>query len=146
MTSSFPATSAAIGASSTRRRAPVSSPAIRRASWGPKYFNPAANAIGELHAAARKNGDEKSAHWASYADTSKATPYALRRGGISLRLRADPATTVAEEAGSILEMLNRHYAFAIHALRAHGPRPFDEEWRAVLTEVLRGIKGLRAIA
>src|ERR1700738_2317548 len=59
-----------------------------------------------------------------------ATPYALRRGGISLRLRAEDPQTVASECGTSLQMLSIHYAFAIEDLRQHGPRPADVEWRA----------------
>jgi len=56
--------------------------------------------------------------------------YALRRGGISLRLRAEDPQTVASECGTSLQMLSAHYAFAIQDLRQHGPRPADVEWRA----------------
>lgn len=59
-----------------------------------------------------------------------ATPYALRRGGISLRLRTEDPQTVASECGTSLQMLSAHYAFAIEDLRQHGPRPVDVEWRA----------------
>jgi hypothetical protein len=59
-----------------------------------------------------------------------ATPYSLRRGGISLRLRAEDPQTVASECGMSLKMLSEHYAFAIDDLRQHGPRPPDVEWRA----------------
>jgi hypothetical protein len=59
-----------------------------------------------------------------------ATPYAIRRGGISVRLRAEDPQTVADECGTSLQMLDAHYAFAIDDLRRFGPRPFDVEWRA----------------
>jgi hypothetical protein len=62
-----------------------------------------------------------------------ATPYSLRRGGISLRLRAEDPQTVASECGTSLKMLSDHYAFAIEDLRRHGPRPVDVEWRAART-------------
>jgi integrase len=58
-----------------------------------------------------------------------ATPYALRRGGISLRLRKEDPQTVARECGTSMQMLNRHYAFAIEDLRHHEPRSADVEWR-----------------
>ncbi len=58
-----------------------------------------------------------------------ATPYALRRSGISLRLRAGDPQTVASECGTSLKMLSDHYAYAIADLRHHGPRPADTEWR-----------------
>jgi hypothetical protein len=59
-----------------------------------------------------------------------ATPYALRRGGISLRLRAEDPQTVASECGTSLKTLSDHYAFAIEDLRENGPRPVEVEWRA----------------
>jgi integrase len=83
--------------------------------WGPKYFAPA------LAQAARSPG---------LTDILGATPYAMRRGGISLRLRAEDPQTVATECGTSIEMLQRHYAFALDDLRRTGPRPADTEWRA----------------
>ena len=59
-----------------------------------------------------------------------ATPYSLRRGGISLRLRAEDPQTVASECGTSLRTLSKHYAYAIEDLRRNGPRPADTEWRA----------------
>jgi hypothetical protein len=59
-----------------------------------------------------------------------ATPYALRRGGISLRLRTEDPQTVARECGTSLQMLNTHYTFALEDLRRQPPRPADIEWRA----------------
>ncbi|HEY5343387.1 MAG TPA: hypothetical protein VIJ66_06975 [Solirubrobacteraceae bacterium] len=82
--------------------------------WGPKYFNPAVKKVAEQ---------------AELAGIAGATPYALRRGGISLRLRAEDAQTVAKECGTSLQMLDAHYAFAIDDLRRFGPRPVDVEWR-----------------
>lgn len=61
--------------------------------------------------------------------SANATPYALRRGGISLRLRAEDPQTVTSECGTSLKMLSDHYAYAIADLRHHGPRPADTEWR-----------------
>jgi integrase len=83
--------------------------------WGPKFFKPAV---------------ENVAKQSQFADILGATPYAMRRGGISLRLRAEDAQTVAAECGTSLQMLDAHYAFAIHDLRRFGPRPVDIEWRA----------------
>lgn len=82
--------------------------------WGPKFFNPAVKKVAEQ---------------TELADIVGATPYALRRGGISLRLRAEDAQTVAKECGTSLQMLDAHYAFAIDDLRRFGPRPVDIEWR-----------------
>ena len=36
---------------------------------------------------------------------------------------------VADQCGTSLQMLDRHYAFAIDDLRRQGPRPADTEWR-----------------
>ncbi len=83
--------------------------------WGPKFFNPA---VAEV------------AKQPEFADILGATPYAARRGGISVRLRAEDAQTVAHECGTSLQMLDAHYAFAIDDLRRFGPRQFDVEWRA----------------
>ncbi len=83
--------------------------------WGQKCFK---EAVGQV--AARPE----------FADILGATPYALRRGGISLRLRAEDPQTVAKECGTSLKMLSAHYAFAIDDLRRFGPRPVDVEWRA----------------
>jgi hypothetical protein len=86
--------------------------------WGPKFFNPAVQKVAEQP---------------RFANILGATPYALRRGGISLRLRAEDAQTVAKECGTSLQMLDAHYAFAIDDLRRFGPRPAEVEWRAART-------------
>jgi hypothetical protein len=83
--------------------------------WGPKFFRPAVSAVAEKP---------------EFQGILGATPYALRRGGISLRLRAEDAQTVAKECGTSLQMLDAHYAFAIDDLRRFGPRSVDVEWRA----------------
>jgi integrase len=83
--------------------------------WCGKFFTPAVRKVAER--------DE---FWAILG----ATPYSLRRGGISVRLRAEDAQIVAEECGTSLEMLDRHYAFAMHDLRRYGPAPFNEVWSA----------------
>jgi hypothetical protein len=49
--------------------------------------------------------------------------HALRRGGMSLRLRAEDPQTVASERGTSLGMPSEHYAYAIADLRRQGPRP-----------------------
>lgn len=72
---------------------------------------------------------ERVAQSAEFSAIRNATPYALRRGGISLRLRAEDPQTVASECGTSLKMLSDHYAYAIADLRHHGPRPADAEWR-----------------
>jgi hypothetical protein len=84
-------------------------------SWGARFFTPAVKKVAEHP---------------EFFPILGATPYALRRGGISLRLRAEDPQTVASECGTSLKMLSDHYAFAIEDLRRHGPRPADVEWRA----------------
>ncbi|MFI4989786.1 MAG: hypothetical protein ACHQHO_02560 [Solirubrobacterales bacterium] len=88
--------------------------------WGTKYFNPAVAKVAERP---------------EFKNIAGATPYAMRRGGISLRLRAEDQQTVASECGTSLQMLDSHYAFAIDDLRRHGPRPVDVEWRQARREV-----------
>jgi integrase len=87
--------------------------------WGARFFSPAV---------------KKAAARTEFTEILGATPYALRRGGISLRLRAEDPQTVASECGTSLRMLSEHYAFAIEDLRRNGPRPADLEWRAARAE------------
>jgi len=89
-------------------------------AWGADCFTPAVRAVAQRPEFARILG---------------ATPYALRRGGISLRLRTEDPQTVASECGTSLKMLSDHYSFAIEDLREHEPRPVDVEWRAARTEL-----------
>jgi hypothetical protein len=84
-------------------------------SWGARFFTPAV---------------KQAAQRPELVPILGATPYALRRGGISLRLRAEDPQTVASECGTSLRMLSDHYAYAIEDLRRQGPRPADVEWRA----------------
>ncbi len=58
-------------------------------AWGHQSFTPAVRAVAERPEFARILG---------------ATPYALRRGGISLRLRTEDPQTVASECGTSLKM------------------------------------------
>ena len=83
-------------------------------SWGRRFFAPAV---------------EQVAQRTEFSAIRNATPYALRRGGISLRLRAEDPQIVASECGTSLKMLSDHYAYAIDDLRHHGSRPADAEWR-----------------
>ena len=83
--------------------------------WGQTRFKPAVGAV---------------AGRAEFAGILGATPYALRRGGISLRLRTEDPQIVASECGTSLKMLSDHYSFPIEDLRHHEPRPADVEWRA----------------
>jgi integrase len=84
-------------------------------TWGADCFTPAVQAVAQHPEFARILG---------------ATPYALRRGGISLRLRTEDPQIVASECGTSLKMLSDHYSFPIEDLRDHEPRPADVEWRA----------------
>ena len=90
-------------------------------TWRQRYFTPAV---------------EKAAERPELGRILGATPYALRRGGISLRLRTEDPQTVARECGTSLQMLSRHYAFAIEDLRHQEPRPVDVEWRAARDALL----------
>ncbi len=87
--------------------------------WGQRFFTPAV---------------EKAALQPELFAILGATPYSLRRGGISLRLRAEDPQTVASECGTSLRTLSKHYAYAIEDLRRNGPRPADIEWRAARAE------------
>jgi integrase len=84
-------------------------------TWGHACFTPAVRAAAQHEEFARILG---------------ATPYALRRGGISLRLRTEDPQTVASECGTSLKTISEHYSFPIEDLREHPPRPADIEWRA----------------
>jgi integrase len=88
--------------------------------WGQRFFTPAV---------------EKAALQPELFAILGATPYSLRRGGISLRLRAEDPQTVASECGTSLRTLSKHYAYAIEDLRRNGPRPVGIEWRAARAEL-----------
>lgn len=88
--------------------------------WGRECFTPAVRAVAQRPEFARILG---------------ATPYALRRGGISLRLRTEDPQVVASECGTSLKMLSDHYSFPIEDLRQQEPRPVDVEWRAARTQL-----------
>ena len=84
--------------------------------WGPRYLEPAVNAVAEQHEA--------------YANLRGATPYGLRRGGISTRLRCEDAQSVAEQCGTSLEMLSQHYSYEIDDFGSRREcRSVDEQWR-----------------
>jgi hypothetical protein len=88
-------------------------------AWGSKFFTPAVKQVAER---------------LEFVHIAGATPYSLRRGGISLRLRAEDPQTVASECGTSLQTLSKHYAYAIEDLRRNGPRPVDTEWREARAE------------
>jgi hypothetical protein len=83
--------------------------------WGQTRFKPAVRTV---------------AGRAEFAGILDATPYALRRGGISLRLRTEDPQIVASECGTSLKMLSDHYSFPIEDLRHHELRSAEVEWRA----------------
>ncbi len=89
-------------------------------TWGRRCFTPAV---------------KKAAEREKFAHILGATPYALRRGAISLRLRTEDPQIVASECGTSLKMLSDHYSFAIEDLREHALRPADVEWRAARAEL-----------
>ncbi|MGD1058935.1 MAG: hypothetical protein ABR992_16140 [Solirubrobacteraceae bacterium] len=66
--------------------------------WGAKFFSPAV---------------AKAALRPEFAAIKGATPYSLRRGGISVRLRAEDPQTVAKDCGTSLPL--------VHELDRHGP-------------------------
>jgi hypothetical protein len=72
----------------------------------------------------------------AFANVIDATPYSLRRGGISARLRAENAQSVAEQCGTSLEMLSQHYSYDIEDLEQTGPQPLDQQLRAARAATL----------
>lgn len=69
------------------------------------------------------------------ANIAGAKPYSLRRGGMTARVRSEDAQMVVGECGTSLDMLNRHYSFALAEYRRKGPQPFDEIWREAREKV-----------
>jgi hypothetical protein len=92
--------------------------------WRERYWRPAVDAV-----AARSS---------LLAGLRGATPYALRRGGISMRLRHEAAQSVADQCGTSLEMLSRHYSYEIDEFIELGARSVDETWRAARARVQSG--------
>jgi integrase len=77
--------------------------------WGGRYFKPAAEAVG------LEQGDRHR--------IGSATPYSLRRGAISLRIRAgEDRQLIAQQCGTSVAVIERHYSFALEDLRREGPR------------------------
>jgi integrase len=83
--------------------------------WPGKYFAPAARKVAE--------------EWGhEHADILGATAYSLRRGMISLRIRAgEDRQAIAKQCGTSVAMLERSYSFAIEDLEDEGPRPAEDE-------------------
>lgn len=83
--------------------------------WPRKYFSAAVRRVVE--------------EWPEeHAGILGATPYSLRRGMISLRIRAgEDRQAIAKQCGTSVEMLERNYSFAIEDLEDEGPKPAAEE-------------------
>jgi integrase len=90
--------------------------------WGPRCMKPAVAEMAESNPA--------------FANVVGATPYSLRRGGISARLRGENAQSVADQCGTSLEMLSQHYSYEIDDFDHQGPQPLDQQWRKARAAVL----------
>jgi hypothetical protein len=91
-------------------------------TWGPRFMKPALIAMAETDA--------------SLTGAIGATPYSLRRGGISARLRGENAQSVAAQCGTSLEMLSQHYSYEIDDLNHVGAQSLDQQWRKARAVVL----------
>jgi integrase len=92
--------------------------------WGPKYFTPMAKGVAK--------------EVKGLAGILAATEYSLRRGGISTRLRSEDPQTIAAECGTSLQMLDRHYSFALNEYHRQPARPIDVVWREARRKVFGG--------
>lgn len=90
--------------------------------WAPRFMKPALVAMAERDA--------------TLASAVDATPYSLRRGGISARLRGENAQSVAHQCGTSLEMLSQHYSYEIDDLDHVGALSLDQQWRRARAVVL----------
>lgn len=90
--------------------------------WAPRSMKPALRALAESTPA--------------LASVVNATPYSLRRGGISARLRDDDAQSVAAQCGTSLEMLSQHYSYEIDDIDHAGRQTLDQQWRKARATVL----------
>jgi hypothetical protein len=90
--------------------------------WGPRFMKPALKAMAESDT--------------SLASAVRATPYSLRRGGISARLRGENAQSVAAQCGTSLEMLSQHYSYEIDDVDHVGAQSLDQQWRTARAAVL----------
>jgi len=89
--------------------------------WGPRYLTTA------ITSGAHKDP--------RFVALSAATPYSLRRGGISARLRCEDAQSVASQCGTSLEMLSQHYSYEIDEFAHTRPTSVDEQWQRARSEV-----------
>jgi hypothetical protein len=94
--------------------------------WPVKYFAPAVRRVAE--------------EWPEeHSEIIRATPYSLRRGVISLRIRAgEDRQAIAKQCGTSVEILERSYSFAIEDLEDEGPKPAEEERRRARQLALAG--------
>jgi integrase len=83
--------------------------------WPGKFFTAAVKKVAE--------------RWPKeHADILGATPYSLRRGLISLRIRAgEDRQAIAKHCGTSVEILERNYSFVIEDLEDQGPKPAEQE-------------------
>jgi hypothetical protein len=102
----------------------------RAKKWGPRYMKPA------IDATANNNTE--------VVNVAGATPYSLRRGGISARLRGENAQSVAAQCGTSLEMLSQHYSYEIDDFGHIGSQPLDQQWRKARATVLAKFSHVRA--
>jgi integrase len=91
--------------------------------WLPRHMRPAVLAV--------------TAKFPSTTAIENATPYSLRRGGISARLRGENAQSVAHQCGTSLEMLSQHYSYEIDEHGRDGPRSLDQQWQRARQEAAR---------
>lgn len=89
--------------------------------WGEKFFAPAVEEVAKSVPALAFIGD--------------ATPYSLRRGGLTARLATDDPQVVAYEAGTSLQMLDKHYSHAIRSRGLAEQRPLAIAWEEAREEV-----------
>jgi integrase len=90
--------------------------------WGPRYMTRAVTSVAD--------------HTAGFAQIMGATPYGLRRGGISARLRGESAQSVADQCGTSLEMLSQHYSYEIDDFGHLGSQSLDQQWRKARAAVI----------
>ena len=97
-------------------------------TWPGKYFAPAVRKVAE--------------RWPeTHGDIVGATPYSLRRGMISLRIRAgEDRQAIAKQCGTSVDMLERSYSFAIEDLEDEGAKPAEEERVRARDIALTGIE------
>jgi integrase len=90
--------------------------------WAPRFMKPALRTLAEGNPA--------------LASVVSATPYSLRRGGISARLRDEDAQSVAAQCGTSLEMLSQHYSYEIDDVEHVGRQSLDQQWRTARAAVV----------